>query len=175
VLETVYTILLVIQIGFAGFILFLLIAFMTGGPFVPSSRKTVEAMVKAAKIAPGMKIIDVGSGDGRVLMAAAARGATALGIEINPYLVWFTRLRAFLSPYRGRVKVLWGDLWKADLSFADRVFVYLIPWKMDILAEKLKKELPKHALVISNSFIFPGWKAIQKDTKHHVYVFSPHA
>lgn len=174
-LDFVYIILLVIQLLFAGFILFLLIAFITGGPFVPSSSRAVEAMVQAANIKPGMTVIDVGSGDGRVLMHAAAQGANATGIEINPYLVWFTRTKALLSPYRGRVKVIWGNLWKSDLSNADRVFVYLIPWKMDDLAKKLEKELPKHALVITNSFIFPGWKAVHKDTKHHVYVFSPHS
>lgn len=170
-MEWLYILLLIIQILFAGFILFLLIAFMTGGPFVPSSGRTVSAMVKAASIRRGMTVYDVGSGDGRILMAAAALGANAVGIEINPYLVWYTRLRAFLSPYRDKIRVIWGDLWKTDLTGADRVFVYLIPWRMQELAAKMERELPKDARIITNSFIFPGWKSVSRDPKHHVYTF----
>ena len=163
---------LIIQLLFAGFILFLCLAFMTGGPFVPSSKRSVAAMVKLAKLRPGQTVIDVGSGDGRVLFEAAKQGANAVGIEINPYLVHYTRIRAFLGHYRGNITVLWKNLWSADLIQADVVFVYLIPWKMEVLAAKLQKELKPGSLVISNSFIFPGWKITRKDAEHHVYVFT---
>ncbi len=162
---------LVLQLLFAGFFLFLCLAFVTGGPFVPSNKRSVTAMVKLARINKGQTIYDVGSGDGRVLFEAAKTGARAIGIEINPYLVHYTNVRAFLSPYRGRVKAEWKNLWHADLKRADVVFVYLIPWKMDVLADKLKKELKPGSLVISNSFIFPGWKIIREDKTNHVYAF----
>ncbi len=161
----------ILQLAFAAFILFLCLAFVTGGPFVPSTNTAVEAMIKAAHIHPGMTVYDVGSGDGRVLFAAAREGANAVGIEINPYLVWYTRIRAFFSPYRGRIRVVWGDLWRTDLKRADLVFVYLIPWRMGDFAAKLTRELPKGAAVVSNSFIFPNWKAIHKDPRHHIYTF----
>jgi SAM-dependent methyltransferase len=164
-------IVLILQLALAGFFLFLCLSFVTGGPFVPSSKRAVEAMIRLAKLKAGQRVIDVGSGDGRVLFAAAQAGAQAVGIEINPYLVLWTRLRAFLGPYRGRVRVLWRNLWKADLRGADVVFVYLIPWRMEDLAEKLEDELQPGALVISNSFIFPEWKILQLDTEHHIYVF----
>lgn len=162
---------LLLQLTFAGFFLFLCLAFVTGGPFVPSTKKTVEAMILLANLHPGQTVVDIGSGDGRVLFAAAQKGANAIGIEINPYLVWFTRIRAFLGPYRGRVRVIWKNLWKADVSRADVVFVYLIPWKMEELEIKLMEELKPGALVISNSFIFPSWKILRKDTDHHIYAF----
>ena len=162
---------IIIQLVFAGFFLFLCLAFVTGGPFVPSTKKAVDAMVKLAKIRPGQTVIDVGSGDGRVLFAAAKNGAHAIGIEINPYLVRFTQIKAFIGQHRGNIKVHWQNLWKADLSSADVVFVYLIPWKMEVLAKKLKTELKPGTLVISKSFIFPGWKIVRQDTVHHVYAF----
>ena len=118
-----------------------------------------------------MTVYDMVSGDGRVLFAAAACGAKAVGIEINPYLVWYTRIRAFFSPYRRRVKVIWADLWRTNISPADVVFVYLIPWRMGEFAAKLSKELPKGAIVVSNSFIFPQWKILRTDTRHHIYTF----
>lgn len=162
---------LILQLALAGFFLFLCLAFVTGGPFVPSNKRAVRAMVKLANLRPGITVIDIGSGDGRVLFEAANQGAIAIGIEINPYLVLLTRLRALWRPYRGKVTVRWQNLWTADLSRADAVFVYLIPWKMDDLATKLKKELKPGTLVISNSFIFPGWKILRKDVGHHVYAF----
>ncbi len=162
---------LILQLLIAGFFLFLCLAFVTGGPFVPSSKHAVRAMVKLARIKPGQAVIDVGSGDGRLLFEAADQGATATGIEINPDLVLLTRLRAMQGPYRGKVRVLWKNLWKADVRHADVVFVYLIPWRMEKLAEKLEDELKPGALVISNSFIFPGWKVVRQDPQHHVYAF----
>lgn len=164
---------LLLQLLLAGFFLFLCLAFVTGGPFVPSTKKAVDAMVTLAKIRPGQTVIDVGSGDGRVLFAAAKQGAFAVGIEINPYLVRFTQLKAFFGPYRGRIRVRWQNLWTADLTSADVVFVYLIPWRMEDLAAKLKRELKPTAIVVSNSFVFPKWKVLRRDTKNHVYAFRP--
>lgn len=163
---------LILQLLLTGFFLFLCLAFVTGGPFVPSNQKSVTAMVKLARIKPGQTVIDVGSGDGRVLLEAAKQGANAIGVEINPYLVWFTQLRAFLSPYRGRITAVWGNLWTSDLRAADVVFVYLIPWKMDVLAKKLREETKPGTLIVSNTFIFPHWKIVRKDVKHHIYAFT---
>lgn len=162
---------LIFQILFAVFFLYLCLAFVTGGPFVPSNRKSVDAMIALARITKGTTVIDVGSGDGRVLFAAAKEGARAIGIEINPYLVLFTGIKAALGPYKGRVTAIWKNLWKADLSRADIVFVYLIPWRMEELAGKLKRELKPGSLVITNSFIFPGWKRIREDAAHHVFAY----
>ena len=162
---------LLIQLFLAGFFLYLCIAFMTGGPFVPTRNSSVDAMIRVAGIRNGMTVVDLGSGDGRVLLAAAREGAYAVGFEINPYLVWYTRLRAFLSPQRGMISVYWKNLWRADISRADIVFVYLIPWRMKELAGILNRQLKPGSLVISNSFIFPDWKVIRKDTVNHIYVY----
>jgi SAM-dependent methyltransferase len=151
--------------------LFLLLAFVTGGPFVPSKQSSVDAMVLMAGIKRGKTVYDIGSGDGRVLFAAAKKGAIAVGLEINPFLVWYTKLKAYLSPQRGLVHARWADLWKTSVADADLVFVYLIPWKMHILADKLRKELPKGATVVTNSFIFPGWKVAKKDPVYHIYTY----
>lgn len=161
----------IFQLLFGAFIIFLCIAFVTGGPFVPSTPKSVEAMIALAHLKPGMTIYDVGSGDGRVLFAAAQKGARAVGIEINPYLVLYTRLKVFFSPYRGKIHVIWGDLWRTDVSKANLVFVYLIPWRMGEFATKLTRELTPGSTVVSNSFIFPGWKSLRSDPRHHIYAF----
>ncbi len=151
--------------------MYLLLAFMTGAPFVPSQMARAHKMVELAHIQKNQTIIDLGSGDGRLLFLAAKKGANAIGLEINPYLVWYTRFRAAFSPYRSHIHVWCKNLWKADVSAADVVFVYLLPWRMDELATKLQKELKPGALVVSNSFIFPGWPIVAQDPALHVYAF----
>src|SRR3989338_11642263 len=74
-------------------------------PYVPSTDPVCRAMVEMANLKPGMKVYDLGSGDGRLLLLAAARGAEAVGIEINTYLVVYSKMRALRSPFRGKVRV----------------------------------------------------------------------
>jgi hypothetical protein len=160
-----------INLSFALLLFFLTVAFVTGAPFVPSTPKVTARMINFAGIKPGMVIYDLGSGDGRLLFAAAKLGAKATGYEINPFLVFLTYLRIIFSPQRRLVKVVWKNFWKADIHDADGVFVYLLPWKMQQLAAKLTHELQPGTKIISNSFIFPGWKINQKDEQLHVYEF----
>jgi 16S rRNA A1518/A1519 N6-dimethyltransferase RsmA/KsgA/DIM1 with predicted DNA glycosylase/AP lyase activity len=162
---------LVLQIGFFIYLLYFIIAFLLGAPFVPSNTKTAEAMIAAAGIKPGMRVYDMGSGDGRLLLAAAARGARATGYELNPILALGSIIRSWFSKNRRNIHVYCKNFWSADVSDADVVFVYLLPWHMERLAKKLQKETKKGTLVVSHSFLFPDWKPIRKDTKNHVYAF----
>ncbi len=162
---------LIIQLLFAFAILFLTLAFMTGAPFVPSTGPTANMMIELAKIKKGSKVYDLGSGDGRLLKLAANRGAYATGFEINPYLVLFTKIWFYFSPYRKLVKVHWSNFWKADFHDADVVFVYLLPWKMEKLEKTLRSKLKKGSLIVSNSFVFPDWTVLRQDRLTHVYVF----
>lgn len=161
----------IIQLGIFVFITYLCLAFLTGAPFVPTATRTAESMIKLAGIKPGMTVYDLGSGDGKLLFLAAKNGATAIGLEINPLLVFFTYLKILCSPYRKRIRVRWKNLWKADIHDADVVLMYLVPWRMQQLEALLKKQLKKGSLVVSNSFIFPNWKIEKEDTKNHVYTF----
>lgn len=154
---------LFIHILFALTVLFLTVSFFTGGPFVPSRKKSVEAMIRLAKLKPGVTVYDLGSGDGRFLVEAQKYGAKAIGIEMNPLLVLLSRMK--------KLNVRWQNLWTADIHDADVVFVYLLPINMKKLEQKLQRELHKGALVVSNSFIFPNWKILRRDVKNHIYVF----
>ncbi len=150
---------------------YLTIAFVTGAPFVPSAFPTAHAMIRLAHIKKGMIVYDLGSGEGRLLFLAAARGATAVGFEINPFLVLLTTIKVWFSPYRGRIRVRWKNFWRANLRNADVVFIYLLPWRMERLKKKLRRELKPKALVVSNSFLFPQWNVLRCDAKRHVFVF----
>jgi predicted RNA methylase len=160
-----------IQILFAILFFYLCLAFITGAPFVPSSKPASESMMHLAHIQKGQIIYDLGSGDGNLLFMAASRGAIAKGLEINPFLVLLTGIKSLFSPYRNQIHVYWKNFWTTDITDADIVFIYLLPWKMEILEKKLISKLKKGTIIISNSFIFPNLKCIRKDTKNHVFAF----
>lgn len=162
---------LFLNLSFALFLFFAIIAFITGAPFVPSTKNTAITMIHLAQIKSGMKIYDLGSGDGRLLFLAANLGVFAVGFEINPFLVFYTLVKRILFPYRNRVYVYWKNFWQANLSDADVVFVYLLPWRMKRLQQFLEDQLKPGTIVVSNSFIFPRWNIVRKSEKDHVYVF----
>lgn len=156
-------ILIIFQLLFVIFFLYMCIASIIGAPFVPTRNPAAAAMIRLASIKKGDRVYDLGSGDGKLLLLAAQKGARATGFEINPLLVLFSNLRG--------AHTRWQNFWKADIRDADVLFIYLLPWKMDRLAEKLKKECTKGTLVVSNSFIFPNWKILRQDRANHIYVF----
>ncbi len=162
---------IVFQFLFLCLFIFLCLAFVTGAPFVPSTPSTTQKMIELAKLQPGEKIYDLGSGDGRLLFAAAARGVVATGYEINLFLVWYSTIRSWFTPYRKKAKTKWSNFWTAEIKDADAVFVYLLPWRMKALQEKLMRDLKPGTRVISNSFIFPDWKILSEDKDLHVYAF----
>jgi len=160
-----------LHILFALLILFLTIAFMTGAPFVPTTANTSKEMLRLARLRKGMIVYDLGSGDGRLLLAAARYGARATGFEINPFLVLWSKGRALVSRDRSLVTVCWKNFWNSDFSDADVVFVYLLPWRMEKLEKLLRHQLKPGALVVSNSFVFPSLAKIAENPQAHVYVF----
>ncbi len=161
----------ILHVLFAVFIIFLCLSFVTGGPFVPTKKSTAQRMVSLAQIRTGMTVVDLGSGDGRILRLAAGLGAHAIGYEMNPVLVLYSRFLSLFHKNNTKILVRWQNLWTANLRPADRVFVYLLPVNMDKLKEKLLRELRPGSLVVTNSFLFSRWKPLKSDQLHHVYVY----
>lgn len=102
-----------------------------------------------------MHLVDLGSGEGSLVRAAVRQGGLgrATGYEINPALLALARLRSLASPHEA---FRWRSLWAADLARCDVAIVHGIPPIMGRLGEKLRAEMPAHALVISNSYELPG-------------------
>ncbi len=96
-------------------------------PFVVSPEEVVDRMLRIADIGPADRVIDLGSGDGRIVIGAAARGARALGIDIDPSLVEKARGRAAAAGMTERATFRSEDLFDTDLSGATVVTMYLLP------------------------------------------------
>jgi len=140
-----------------------------GAPFVPTKRATVDRMVAVAGVKPGDRALDIGSGDGRIVIALAKAGAEAHGIDNNPLLVWWSRWNIRKAGLSGRAFIHWGNFWHHDFSPYDVVTLFGITQIMRRLERKLEKELKPGSRVVSNSFQFPTWKNVRKDDAVFVY------
>ncbi|XP_012927830.2 protein FAM173B isoform X5 [Heterocephalus glaber] len=93
-------------------------------PFVPATAKQIENVMKMLRHRRG-SLVDIGSGDGRVVIAAAEEGFTAVGYELNPWLVWYSRYRAWRAGSSATFYI--SDLWKVTFSQYSNVVVFGVP------------------------------------------------
>lgn len=148
-----------------------------GGAFwVPAYHDVVRTMLTLAKIKPGELVIDLGSGDGRIpLVAAREFGAQAVGVEINFFLVWLAKLKALFSGDKD-VTFAWQDLWRADVSQADIVTLFLYDKSTILVGDKLLAECKPSVRVVSYLWkLGRGWKIVEADYSDRVWVYKKEA
>jgi len=140
-----------------------------GAPFVPMEPEVVEEVMKLTEIKKDDIFYDLGSGDGRLVLAAALRGAKeAYGIEIDPLRVFYSRLWLKIMRCQN-ARILKQDIFKTDLSNATVVTLYLLQPTNDKLVEKFKKELKKGTRIVSIAFFLPGWEPVKVSPIGPVY------
>ena len=145
---------------------------LKGAPYVATPRRIARQMLELAKVGPEDVVYDLGSGDGRVLWLASLEfGATAVGIEIDPFRYAWTKLMIRFKGLEKQVEVIWGDFFKADLSSASVITAYLLRDTNRKLMEKLARELPSGARVVSRKYIFPDWEMVQEDPIEELCVY----
>ncbi len=127
-------------------------------PYVPTVADDVELLLDLATVDRGDYLIDLGSGDGRIVIAAARRGAMAHGVELDPELVAQARQRAREVGVEGRAAFSEGDIFAADIAVATVVTLYLWPDANLQLRPKLLAELRPGTRVISNAFDMGDWE-----------------
>jgi hypothetical protein len=130
-----------------------------GAPFEPTKEKKVKKMIKLAKIKKTDKAVDLGSGDGRLVIALAKAGAKeAHGYEINPLLVFISRRRIKKARLQKKAKIHWANFWRTSLKDYDVVTLFQFPTIMKRLGKKLRRELKKGSRVVSYHWKFHNWK-----------------
>uniref|UniRef100_A0A1A8IEC1 ATP synthase subunit C lysine N-methyltransferase n=1 Tax=Nothobranchius kuhntae TaxID=321403 RepID=A0A1A8IEC1_NOTKU len=125
-------------------------------PFVPATTAQVENVLKVLRARSGT-LVDIGSGDGRIVIAAAKRGFQASGFELNPWLVWYSRYNAWREGVHRSTSFHISDLWKANFAQYSNVVIFGVPQMMDQLELKLANELSDTAKVVACRFPFPTW------------------
>jgi cyclopropane fatty-acyl-phospholipid synthase-like methyltransferase len=146
-------------------------------PYVASPARVVDRMLELASIKPGETLFDLGSGDGRILIAAVEKyKAKAVGVEISPKLAAAAAARIGREGLEGRARVIQGDLLDADLTGADVVTIYLATSLNEKLRPRLEKYLKPGARVVSHDYAVPGWKPTKVDKTddsrgHVIYLY----
>lgn len=136
----------------------------TGGPrldvpYLGTRPAVVAQMLEMARVGPGDYVIDLGTGDGRILIAAAReRSARGLGIDIDPVMVGKAQTNAESAGVADRVRFETADLFKADLADADVVTMFLLPEVNLRLRPRLLAQLKPGTRIVSHAFDMGDWR-----------------
>jgi precorrin-6B methylase 2 len=134
-------------------------------PFITTPPEVVERMLQMAGTRPGDLVIDLGSGDGRIVIAAAQKfGARGLGIELDAALVAKSRENARSARLGEKVSFVQGDVLAADISRATVVTAYLLPALMVKLQSRFIDELAPGTRIVSHAFTMAGWAPDRTET-----------
>ncbi|XP_075035211.1 adenine nucleotide translocase lysine N-methyltransferase isoform X2 [Mixophyes fleayi] len=126
-------------------------------PYMPASAKQVKNVMTLLRGRSG-KMVDLGSGDGRIVLEAARQGfSPAVGYELHPWLVRLSYFYAWRSGYHRRVSYLREDLWKVKLQDCGNISIFLAPSVLTLLETKMLAELPDDARVVTGRFPLPTW------------------
>jgi precorrin-6B methylase 2 len=146
-------VLLVIILCF-GFVL------LFGAPYLPILTKQMDIALNMANLQPGQRLLELGCGDGKVLVAAAKRGVRVVGFELNPLLVIVCKIRTWR--YRKLVRVYWANFWTRDWPATDVIFIFGLQRIMKKLDTKVIQYNHKPVKLVSFAFEIPGNKPTQK-------------
>lgn len=126
--------------------------------WVPTPDALVDRMLEMAKVTSKDYVMDLGSGDGRIAIAAAKKGARAVGIEYNPEMVELSNRNAKAAGVANKVKFIKADLFETDLSKADVITMYLLP-RINLELRPKLLALKPGTRIVSHAFDLADWKA----------------
>jgi SAM-dependent methyltransferase len=134
-------------------------------PYVPTPQAVVDRMLELARLKSGETVIDLGSGDGRIMIEAASKyGARGFGVEIDPRLVKLSNENAAKAGVADRVQFLQQDLFKTDFHDANVLTLYLLPDVNLALRPKILAELKPGARVVSHDYGMGDWRPDAQET-----------
>ena len=144
------------------------------GPYVPSPQSVVSDMLRYADVGKDDFLIDLGSGDGRIVLTAAkVFGARGFGVEIKEDLVKRANEAAQKEGVADRVRFMKADLFKTDISQASVITMYLLPDTVNLLKDKFLSELRPGTRIVSHDYPLTGWipeKYVQMDLEDKVQI-----
>lgn len=145
----------------------LLLALRKSPPFVPTFKRDARTMLQLATIRPGETMYDAGCGDGRLVFAAAAVGAKAIGYEYSIPVFLYAWLRSF---FHRNATIRYGDMWKQRYDDADIIFCYLLPDIMKQFEEIIWPQLKPGCRVVSHAFRLKNVAPAVTEKGIHLYV-----
>lgn len=142
-----------------------------GAPYVPTLASQQKAALKLLQLKKGDTLLELGCGDGRVLLAAAKQGIHSVGYELNPIL--FVVAKVVTWRYRKHVKVAFGDYWRVEWPEVEGIYVFLLDKYMEKLHKKITQTYRgKNVKVVSFAFKIPHQKPTKTDGGLYLYEYS---
>jgi len=161
----------VIFVGAVLIMLFCVVVFF-GAPYLPTLDMQQKAAFKLLELEPGQTIVDLGSGDGTILVAGAREGYKMVGYELNPILVAISYYRT--RKYRKDVRIIWGNYWHKVWPRTDALYVFLLDRYMEKLNNKIIRNYPEQTIkLVSVAFKVPGKKIIKQSDGVYLYEYLP--
>ena len=148
---------------------FFIIPFFFGAPYEPSRGEALKNIIKFTNPKSGDKIAELGSGDGRICIVLAKKGAEVQGFEINPFLVWLSRRRIKKLGLQNKIKIYWKNFFKEDLSKYNKIVMFQFNTITNRLSKKFKKELKPNSLIVSHWWKLPGWRIKKQEGRVYLY------
>lgn len=141
-----------------------------GAPYLPTLHKQKQAGLELLDLEPGQTLIELGSGDGRVLKAAAEKGLKVIGYELNPLLVLVSYIRTF--KYRQYVRINWANFWWHTWPRTDGIYVFLLDRYMEKLNKKIIHNYPgKKVKLVSVAFKIPEKEILEERNGVFLYEY----
>lgn len=133
-------------------------------PYVPATDAQVENIFKVLSKSKGRQktLVDIGSGDGRIVIEAAKKGYQATGYELNSSLVFYSKVQAWRKGCYKTATFKHQDLWKANFDSFDDIVIFGVEEMMGQLGEKLQTEMKKDANIVACRFPFPKWTPVKE-------------
>ncbi len=139
-------------------------------PYRATPPDVIERMLDLAQVGAGTRLIDLGCGDGRIVVAAARRGAVAHGIDLDPARVAEARAAARAAGIEAHASFAQGDMFAADLSASEVVALFLLPHVNRWLEGKLRRELSPGSRVVGYQFAMPNWEPAETIVMAHAAI-----
>jgi cyclopropane fatty-acyl-phospholipid synthase-like methyltransferase len=143
-----------------------------GPPYVPTLRLNMNTALDLLDLKPGQTLLDLGSGDGRVLVAGAQRGLHVVGVELSLFLVVLSWFRT--RKYRKQVKIIWGNYFFTNWPPADGVFSFMIQYqmkKLDTYVTRWQKWHGRPVKLASFAFEIPDKEPVKQDNAIFLYEY----
>ncbi|MFX0056527.1 MAG: SAM-dependent methyltransferase [Promethearchaeota archaeon] len=164
---------IILELIFASFMVWIAWSSAIGAPWVPTPRKKARTMLELAEVGPQDIVYDIGSGDGRIVtMAAKEFGAKSVGIEMDPLRVLWSRISIRRQGLTPTSKILRENFFKSNIEDATVVTVYQGVEVNKKLKEKFSRELRPGTRVVSYRFRFKGWTPVRtnEETSSFLYI-----
>lgn len=148
---------------------FFILPFLVGAPYESIEKKYLKKMLSLSHAKSGEKMVDLGSGDGRIVIEFAKKGVFATGFEINPFLVLYSRRKIKKMKLEKFANIHWKNFWKENLKEFSIITTFQYFTVSKRLEQKIKNECKKNTRVISHYWKFPTMNIEKQTDKIYLY------